>query len=258
MSRLILKSIEEVVYQYIDSLSHKYKLEKKELIERWEEMSPLSSSTTTTTPAMKSTTIATNTSKTPGNKKQGYQYFFTVKRNEYKTQHPDMMNYSHLNKEISHMWNALSETDKQKYGDDAIIQQQSSMVAIIERKQYTFEELNKKKMTELKEICEEYGIKKGGNKSELIKNLLGQADSTNVEKAKLAMTSSSSTSVINPDLSVEIEYAKKTETRVDFQQEENEEESDFEEEDDANSVESKHSDITESSISLNDDDYDML
>jgi len=112
-------------------------------------------------------------------------------------------------------------------------------------------------MTELKEICEEYGIKKGGNKSELIKNLLGQSESTNVEKSKLAMTSSSMT-VVNPDLSVEIEYAKKTETRVDFQQEENEEESDFEEEDDANSVESKQSDITESSISLNDDDYDML
>jgi len=257
MSRLILKSIEEVVYNYIDILSHKYKLEKKELIERWEEMSSSVSTNLSSSTMVKSTSVVTNASKAQGNKKQGYQYFFTVKRNEYKTQHPDMMNYSHLNKEISHMWNALSETDKRKYGDDAMMQQKSSMLAVNERKQYTFEELNKKKMTELKEICEEYGIKKGGNKSELIKNLLGQSESTNVEKSKLAMTSSSMT-VVNPDLSVEIEYAKKTETRVDFQQEENEEESDFEEEDDANSVESKQSDITESSISLNDDDYDML
>jgi uncharacterized protein YunC (DUF1805 family) len=37
---------------------------------------------------------------------------------------------------------------------------------------FTFDDLNKKKMSELKDLCEKFGVKKSGNKSDLIKNIL--------------------------------------------------------------------------------------
>lgn len=47
---------------------------------------------------------------------------------------------------------------------------------------FTFDELNKKKMSELKELCEKAGVKRSGNKSELIKNLLEKENKKQFEK----------------------------------------------------------------------------
>jgi hypothetical protein len=225
MSQIIFKCLENTIDKYIDVLAVSYKLNKKELKQKWIEMDDLSKKTLPTT--------------MDSNKKNGYQVFFSLKRNELKNTNPQI-SYAEITKEISNMWNKLSQTEKNKYCSEMLPQLKTT---------FTFEELNDKKMSELKEICEKYGIKKGGNKSELIKNLLGQNhsnDNNPKSKSKIVQTITTPTN----DLSVELYNPE--EKRTDFQMEEN----DMEYEYSSNSSDDADSDVSESSIELNEEDFD--
>lgn len=108
------------------------------------------------------------------NKKSGYQNFFTIKRMELKNKNPNL-SFGELSSIISQEWNKLNIDEKTNYVN--------KLPTTTTKTQFTFDELNKKKMNDLKDLCEKIGIKKSGNKSELIKNLLGLS-STNDETKK--------------------------------------------------------------------------
>lgn len=227
MSKLIYKSIEDVIEKYIDLISNQYQLNKKDLLEKWNNLND------------GKINVKENNDNQP-NKKTGYQIFFSLKRNELKNNNPQMT-YNEITKEISNLWNKLSAQEKNQYS--------SEMLPTV--KKFTFEELNQKKMNELKEICEKYGIKKGGNKTELIKNLLGQ---NNKSESKPEIKEKIVNKMTTPiqDLTVELEI-NQDEKRIDFQTDEIEEEYESENESD---LESEKSDISESSMSLNEEDYE--
>jgi len=224
MSKLIIKSIDDIVDQYIQILVGDYKLNKTELKKKWDNLSG-NDKKAETIPQLP--------------KKTGYQIFFALKRNELKVNNPKWT-HNEITKEISNLWNKLTPVEKNTYS--------SEMLPQIEK--FTFEELNEKKMSELKDICEKYGIKKGGNKTELIKNLLGQ-NNENIEQPKTKLVNSIKTP---NDLDLYINTEENEEKRVDFQTDEVEQESDYESQSDN---ESKESDVSsESSLSLNEEDFD--
>jgi hypothetical protein len=225
MSKLIIKSIEDIVDQYINLLTIDYKLNKIELKKKWDNLSG-NDKKIETVPQQP--------------KKTGYQIFFALKRNELKTNNPKWT-HNEITKEISNLWNKLTPIEKNKYSSEMLPQIQK----------FTFEELNEKKMSELKEICEKYGIKKGGNKTELIKNLLGQ-NNENIEQSKTKLVNSIKTPTNDLDLYINTE--ENEEKRVDFQTEEVEQESDYDSESDNDSKESDVS--SESSLSLNEEDFE--
>ena len=134
-------------------------------------------------------------------KKSGYQNFFSKKRIEIKTANPTI-SFSDLSKIISTEWNKLDIIEKNKFIHDTIPAPKISL---------TLEELNQKKMGELKDLCEKYGIKKSGNKTELIKNLLGKNQKApEPPKSKIILPEE------KIDHSLDIYVSSKTEKRSDF------------------------------------------
>jgi len=237
MSKRILNIVDDIINQYILDISNTYDISKEELLLKWKQMDHYSLSTTTHS-NFNVKTIENTTTNLPSSKKTGYQIFFSLHRNELKKKCPQM-SYSEMTKEISNQWNKMNASEKNQYSSEMLPPMQK----------FTFDELNEKKMSELKEICEKYGIKKGGNKSELIKNLLGQ---TNTEEKANKVKLGQSMTIPTNDLSVEL-YMAKGEDRIDFQQEDIENEYESENDD----TESKESDVSESSISSIEDDFDV-
>lgn len=157
-------------------------LTKDQLFEKWQDFNNIKKINPTVPP-----------------KKSGYQNFFAQKRIELKAKNPSIP-FTDLSKIISQEWNKLTSEQKNNY-----IQQTPQ----IPPNNYTFDELNQKKMSELKDLCEKIGLKKSGNKTDLIRNLLGQNDET--------VTTEVSSIIEPPDQSLEIYVSSKSGKRSDFE-----------------------------------------
>lgn len=160
---MIGNQINNIVDQHIEKflllISTEYSLNKDELTNKWK--------------SFNNSNINIDDKKKV-NKKSGYQNFFTIKRMELKNKNPSL-SFGELSSIISQEWNKLNIDEKKNYVN--------ILPTTTTNTQFTFDELNQKKMNDLKDLCEKIGIKKSGNKSELIKNLLGLS-STNDEIKK--------------------------------------------------------------------------
>lgn len=136
-------------------------------------------------------------------KKSGYQNFFQKSAWNLKRRIlPSLL--SRTSKAISVEWGKLNMTEKNKYLIETPVSSSHS---------FTIEELNQKKMADLKDLCEKCGIKKSGNKTELIKNLLGKNQNTVNEVPKTKITVEAD----KVDHSLDLYVSSKTEKRSDFE-----------------------------------------
>jgi hypothetical protein len=230
----IKKSIESNMIQFFEFLvDKKSNFSKEELVEKWKEFNE-DVNKKNKSPIMiqqQSTTI----------KKSGYQNFFAQKRMEIKAKNPSIA-FAELSKIISMEWNKLSQEEKNTF-----IHQIPQMPP----NNFTLEELNSKKMSELKALCESIGIKKSGNKTELIKNLLGNTVTPEEEKKEKIITP-----IDKPDTSLDIYVSSKKEKRSDFEVTESIDENEFSfDEDDISDT--KYDD-SESENTIQDDDEEDL
>lgn len=160
----MISDIDRVVSTYIDSfceeVGKEHGITKDVLTKKWEEVVKKSSVPSHVSAEKKKT-----------GKKSMYQNFFIHKRIELKKTDPSL-NFGDLSKQISKLWKEMSKEDQKKYAveeeDDGY-----EIQPLKNEEKLTFDGLNKKKMSELRQICEERGLRRTGNKNELIKNILG-------------------------------------------------------------------------------------
>lgn len=233
---MIGNQINNIVDQHIEKflllISTEYSLNKDELINKWK--------------SFNNSNINIDDKKKV-NKKSGYQNFFTIKRMELKNKNPSL-SFGELSSIISQEWNKLNIDEKKNYVN--------KLPTTITNTQFTFDELNQKKMNDLKDLCEKIGIKKSGNKSELIKNLLGLS-STNDEIKKEDKKLIKKTNE-NVDNTFEIYVSTNDQKRSDIENsneiiELEEEEFDFEDEYDSESDDEKTIDDEDEDQNLFDD-----
>lgn len=197
------KLVDNNILLFLDSLAVSHNIPKETLFQTWNDFNS-KTETLVTKPVTEKKVV----------KKSGYQNFFSKKRIEIKESNPSI-SFADLSKQISSEWNSLNINEKNKFINDVIPPPKIML---------TLDELNGKKMSELKELCEKYGIKKSGNKTELIKNLMGKN-----EKSKEPIKSKITLPEIDKiDHSLDIYVSSKTEKRSDFETTEgNEEEDEF-------------------------------
>jgi hypothetical protein len=215
----VKKIIDENTSKFLEELSDYYKLPKKDVLQKWEDYYNKKNI-----------------------KKTGWQNFFAQRRLEIKKTNPEL-SFGELSKQISLEWSNLKSENKQKESDI-----KSSTIET----NFTFEQLNEKKMKELKELCEKFNLKKSGNKTELIKNLLGQNKQTPKESPKPQKISLNDKN----DTSLDIYIPSDKEKRSDFENESeilNNVEDDFDDFDDENSNLNSDSEET-----LDDEDDNFL
>lgn len=98
-------------------------------------------------------------------KKSTYQNFFVQKRLELKEKNPEL-DFGQLSTQISKMWSSLSKDEQNAYALSSSVPKEKNSVEL------NATMLKEKKMSELRQLCEERGLKRTGNKSELIRTLL--------------------------------------------------------------------------------------
>lgn len=177
----IEKIIDDKVHLFLQKIASEYSLDAKLVTEQWQTFAGAESS-----------------EKKKNNKKSAYQNFFTQKRIQYKKMNSSL-SFGELSSLISQEWSKLQPAEKDNY---------THQFPVYEKEiKFTFEELNQKKMSELKELCENVGIKKSGNKSELINNLLGQESKKTIQNVPKTIKNDV------PDNSIEILVSKTDQKR---------------------------------------------
>lgn len=171
-------------------------------------------------------------------KKSGYQNFFTIRRLELKTKDPTL-SFGDLSKKISAEWNILSASEKSRFmtpvtttlttpcvPDDMTAPPPHEPVPASPpaNASFTLANLNNKKMDELKDLCEKRNLKKSGNKTELIRRLLGQkTEVTGMDSTVLVPRSITPLIMETPpssekrDSSLDIYVSSNSEKRSDFE-----------------------------------------
>lgn len=115
-------------------------------------------------------------------KKSSYQNFFVLQRLKLKQENPQL-NFGELSTTISKMWGSLTKEEQMKYSvEEETVAPDENKMSCMKPKTTSFrvEELNKKKMSDLREICEKLGIRRTGNKTELIRAIVA-LDLPNIE-----------------------------------------------------------------------------
>jgi hypothetical protein len=146
-------AIHTTVFSFLSQLAEEYSLPVTTLKERW---------STFIRQAKHDEKVVQK--KTP-QKKSTYQNFFVQKRLELKQKNPEL-DFGQLSTQISKMWSALSKEEQNAYALPACVQKEKKSVEL------DATVLKEKKMSELRQLCEERGLKRTGNKSELIRTLL--------------------------------------------------------------------------------------
>jgi hypothetical protein len=149
LGKTIDSLIHDKVVEFVQSLDST-ETEKNKLIAKWTAF--FTSEPQKTKESEKKTAVTTA-------KKSSYQFFFAGRRAELKKKEPGLT-FGELSKKISKEWSQLTPQQKESYTKPK------------PAPEFTIESLNQKKMDELRALCEQRGIVKGGNKSELIRNLL--------------------------------------------------------------------------------------
>jgi len=146
----------------------------------------------------------TTTKKNNPVKKSGYQIFFTQNCSTLKRSHPDWT-FGDLSREISRQWNALSMEERKLYvpeqkPETVVVpplppQPQNPTSSQQHGKPFTFEMLNEMKMTDLRALCESRGLRRTGNKQELIKVIMTSHDPSSSSSS----TTKNTVIAVNPD-----------------------------------------------------------
>lgn len=111
-------------------------------------------------------------------KKSPYQLFFSKKRLELKEQ-DSTLNFGELSKQISKLWNSMTKEQQMEWVESQGIEDCS---------------LDTLKMTEIRNLCEKKGIKKHGNRADLLKALKSN-------KASTAVTAQKANKIVMPNAS---------------------------------------------------------
>jgi len=106
--------------------------------------------------------------KAPPGKKSMYQNFFTQKCSELKEQNPGM-SFGDISTHVSTLWNNMTKDDQKQYATAPT----TTEVPPTPTTEFTYDVLNGKRMDELKLLCEQRGLRRTGNKTFLIRSLLG-------------------------------------------------------------------------------------
>lgn len=203
---LHMKSIlDERLKRFMEHTSHKLGVDTKDLMECWNESATQKKA-----------------------KKSHYQIFFSVKRLELKKEDPTL-NFGDLSKQISKVWNSMSKEEQNDW-----VHQHSkpkSDYALL-------------KMSELKSLCEERGLKKTGNKTELINILTGKETKSAIVKTQTKV----SENVFEEGIHISEHGGEQRVTIEEADDSQEEDEFVFEEEEDDN----------QSSLSTDADDYDDI
>jgi len=100
-------------------------------------------------------------------KKSSYQLFFSKKRLELKKE-DDSIGFGDLSKKISAIWNNMTKEQQQVWVQENYPVDPDQEQIGLEIKKEDYENM---KVSELRVLCEQKGLRKNGNKTELIKNL---------------------------------------------------------------------------------------
>lgn len=174
------KTLDDNVDRFLDILAEGYKIPKSDLSKKWVDFNlPVA------LPEPLPSVVSTEEKKVKA-KKTPYQNYFTKRRTELKTSN-SALSFGEISKTISGEWSSFTQDEKNKYLDapSAALPLSPSppLPSLPTPHSFTFDELNAKKMDELKELCEKRGTKKSGNKTQLIKNLMEL--NTLVQKAEI-------------------------------------------------------------------------
>lgn len=146
--------LEDRLKQFVDYTSDKTGIDRKVLADWWVQSS------------LSSGEEKTGTAK---GKKSHYQIFFSAKRLQLKEEHPSI-SFGELSKQISKLWNSMTKQEQAEW-----VHKQSNPKS----------DYAAMKMSELKTLCEQRGLKKTGNKTELVNILTGNVEE---KKTKLSDT----------------------------------------------------------------------
>lgn len=107
-------------------------------------------------------------------KSSQYQNFFVQKRAELVRENPTLQ-FGDLSSRISKLWNNMTKEEQKGYAATTTIPCQGTTPGPVlgAPAVFDFDSLNSKNMPELRKLCEEKGLKRTGNKLQLINNLLG-------------------------------------------------------------------------------------
>uniref|UniRef100_A0A6C0K2X3 SAP domain-containing protein n=1 Tax=viral metagenome TaxID=1070528 RepID=A0A6C0K2X3_9ZZZZ len=286
----LMNVIDQNISKFLQHLAQSYPqaISMPQLQQSWQDFK---SSTTSPAPGTNAVALSTPTTPAPTtpapvSKKSGYQNFFTIRRVELKAVNPSL-SFGELSKLISAEWNVLQPTEKSRFVNlssasapapvsippatipvpvfaSAPAPRASSAPLTEKNGPFTLQDLNNKKMDELKDLCEARDLKKSGNKTELIRRLLGHntdnkpSTATSSSNNALLLTKPASSALVNEssekrDSSFDIYVSSKSEKRSDFEHSAiTPEEEDFEFE----NLSDKFNSDSESTIQDDDDDDD--
>jgi len=170
--------IHHSVEGFLEQTAKEFDIPMAKLKENWEAHLGLQNApllpTASTAPTM-AVAVAPPPKKKAVKKTFHYQNFFVSKRVELIKANPDLQ-FGEISSRISKMWNDMTKEEQQKYATttSATAAPAPSCVApVVTKVEFNFEGLNAKNMPELRKLCEEKGLKRTGNKLQLIHNLLG-------------------------------------------------------------------------------------
>jgi hypothetical protein len=275
----LMNVIDQNISKFLQHLAQSYPqaISMPQLQQSWQDFK-----STTNSPAPGTNPVALSTPTTvapaPVSKKSGYQNFFTIRRMELKAINPSL-SFGELSKMISAEWNVLQPPEKSRFVNltsasapvstpppaTSIPLPRTSSAPLTENNApFTLQDLNNKKMDELKDLCEARDLKKSGNKTELIRRLLGHTTDNKAPTVSsssnnaLLLTKPNSSALVNEpsekrDSSFDIYVSSKSEKRSDFEHSAiTPEEEDFEFE----NLSDKFNSDSESTIQDDDDDDD--
>lgn len=158
MIKAVTSIIEQSMSEFLKALSESHKIPFDELQSIWEDHK------NSVTNAAENTTSSKN--RHHEKKKSAYQRFFAIKTVEIKKTDPHRP-FGELSKDISKLWNGMSKEEQSAYSEISKDENDSES--------FTKDQLSAMKMSDLKKLCEKKKVRKSGNKTELINNLLLQS-----------------------------------------------------------------------------------
>jgi hypothetical protein len=186
------KMVENYVVSIVDKIANRYGIPRQELMDLMKTVD-----TSTTTHRSQKTIVTTIPSRqipvVTSNKKQlsGYVKFCKEHRQQLKEDQPTLK-FGDISKELGRIWSTLTSEEKKKYDStDTELEDDSNSdcttVKInttpssklgektsvnISTDKYTKVDLDKKTLTELKDLCGKFNLKKSGKKDAIVERIL--------------------------------------------------------------------------------------
>jgi hypothetical protein len=155
----IQNTIDTFISSFISDISSEYNLDSNELLEIWNKISKTNG---------QSPQINISSSLKKPKQVSAYVNFCNHHRIQLKEKNANL-SFGEISKELGKMWSKLSVDEQQTYKSNIINNNKNnSSSSIITTTTLNENNLIKKTINELKEICQKYELKKNGNKKQLI------------------------------------------------------------------------------------------